>query len=195
MALATSRARHITEIARVSHLKSRLTWKIVWRGTGKIAHLDWTSSRTGWMLVPPPAQHPLAEEIQTTTNGGISWNAIAVRSEKQSPIDQLYMVTDKIGWATAGQIESSTFPYMACRTLMRTTNGGRTWSDIALPSIPVHYKNPQLPPIHLTGFHVAGIPTIRRMDLWYGLEIIDIPHVLPRHIWTLTSGTTWRISG
>ncbi len=127
-------------------------WKTVWHGSSvHIQGFDWLSSRIGWFMgnTTDPSR---TELIQLTTDGGSRWRTISTRPVGQHTIYELRMQTERTGWAAAGEIQSTNFPYFGYQSLLHTTNGGRTWRSVPLPSIAVHYKNPNVPPARLAGF-------------------------------------------
>lgn len=166
-------------------------WKTVWHGSGvHIQGFDWLSSRIGWFMgnTTDPSR---TELIQITTDGGSRWRTISTQPVGKHTIYELRMQTERTGWAAAGEIQSTNFPYFGYQSLLHTTNGGRIWRSVPLPSIAVHYKNPNAPPARLAGFFFAAPPIGHRIDLWFGLEPLDIPHTTPRHIWSNTNGNSW----
>ena len=68
--------------------------------------------------------------VWRTDDGGASWKAVSTRLPAGDWLHSTTYLDAELGWALAGNLEAS-FP----TRLLRTADGGGTWTEVALPSL------------------------------------------------------------
>ena len=142
---------------------------------GPVTGMDWLTAQDGWVWS--------ASQAWETTNGGRSWRALGRLPgyPRMSPAT-FYMTSQTQGYAAVGQTNGG--PLWDASELWSTTNSGRTWRRVKLPTIRYHLPNVTL---SLSGFYVAGV-TAHTLTLWYG-PITE--QGVPQRIWTNNQGEIW----
>ena len=170
-AMGTTELRQITVRS-----TGRVSMNTIGSPPGPVDGMDWITSRDGWIWS--------SSRIWKTTNGGQSWTALGriPRGPRISPTITLSMTSRTQGYAAVGRTNGG--PLWDASELWSTTNGGRTWSRVKLPTIKYHLPNVTL---SLSGFYIAGV-TPHILTLWYG-PISE--QGVPQRIWTSNQGETW----
>jgi photosystem II stability/assembly factor-like uncharacterized protein len=105
------------------------TWTRVWRGADDLRDLDFVSASTGWALGDGV--------LLGTVDGGGHWRGLG--QPRQGPLRRVHFFSGTRGWGVAGGTDQTSEGPMMPRgatTLVRTTDGGRTWSALAAPAPP-----------------------------------------------------------
>lgn len=106
--------------------------------------MDFISANDGWIWTSEPRDSgstaPVKGMLYSTNDGGQRWKTIIPDQtlqeflEKGQDIQQLDFVTDKIGWALLKGpqvlLKSPDHPNPPPTTLLKTSDGGRTWTPI-----------------------------------------------------------------
>jgi|GEM_PF-756213 len=102
--------------------------------------MDFISANDGWIWISEPRETgstaPVKGMLYRTGDGDQNWTTIRPDQtlqeflEKGQDIQQLEFVTDKIGWALlkGPQKKAPTHPNHRPTTLLKTSDGGRTWT-------------------------------------------------------------------
>lgn len=105
-------------------------WTVQERGDLDLVSVDFVSARTGWALGP--------DMLLTTADGGTRWTALHVPC-----LNSLDFLTRDFGFAISGG-NGLSWPADAHASVVRSTNGGRSWESLATPANPqtVCFDNP-----------------------------------------------------
>lgn len=116
-------------------------------GPAYIAAADFADARHGWLVTVGGAETDPAYQLYTTTDGGATWHTTPLslfapgEPGAQSSAVYLDFIDANLGWLVVKQATSRAF---SLGTLFRTTDGGATWTRLALPAgAPVQFSTPQ----------------------------------------------------
>lgn len=103
------------------------TWHKAWSGAGTVLELATLDRTHAWAVARVAADGTLsAPELLRTTDGGVRWTA----TKLAHGLAALDFVSPSVGWAIeGGSTGSSFFGGGPQGRLVRTTDGGRTWTD------------------------------------------------------------------
>jgi photosystem II stability/assembly factor-like uncharacterized protein len=104
-------------------------WSRQYASSEQFVGLDFISATTGWVVG--------TQSLLGTTDGGRTWHQLG---EAQQWIRSVHFINATNGWGIAGGADPLTIrgiviPSMGA-TLVETSNGGRSWTDLAAPSDP-----------------------------------------------------------
>jgi photosystem II stability/assembly factor-like uncharacterized protein len=105
------------------------TWARVWRGAQQLRDVDFVSASTGWALGDGI--------LLGTVDGGQHWRQLG--QPRSGPLRRVHFSSRTEGWGVAGGTDHATEGPMLPRgatTLVRTTDGGRSWSALGVPAPP-----------------------------------------------------------
>jgi photosystem II stability/assembly factor-like uncharacterized protein len=105
------------------------TWGRVWRGSGVLRDVDFSSSSSGWALGDGI--------LLGTVDGGQHWRTLG--QPRSGPLRRVHFSGRGEGWGVAGgsdQAGEGPMLPQGATTLVHTSDGGRTWSVLAAPAPP-----------------------------------------------------------
>ena len=101
------------------------SWIRIWRGAQELRGLDFVSAQTGWVVGDGV--------LLGTVDGGLHWQRLG--QPEVGPLRQVHFVSPAQGWGVAGADRADQRSVAATR-LVRTSDGGRTWTALAAPAPP-----------------------------------------------------------
>ena len=114
-----------------------------------------TQGTNEWVLEQRAQSNQTTNTLLFSSNSGKTFSQLNTTVLPSTFVwNRIDMVNQTDGWATGGSC--SDVIGNCANTLYRTTNGGRTWQQISLPSVRYRYPNKNLPPALLTGFRPAA---------------------------------------
>lgn len=120
-----------------------------------------------WVLEQRVQSNQTINTLLFSSNQGKTFSQIYIATLSSTlSWNQIKMVSSSDGWAVGGSCGD--IIGNCATTLYRTTNGGRTWKPVSLPSVDYHYPNPNVPPAHLTGFKPTGFFTSTNTMISFG---------------------------
>lgn len=126
-----------------------------------------TQGTNEWVLEQRAQSNQMTNILLFSSNQGKTFTQIYTATLPSTLAwNRIDMVNISDGWAVGGSC--SDVIGNCATTLYRTTNGGRTWKQISLPSTGYHYPNPNVPPVQLSGFRPTGFFTSTNTMISFG---------------------------
>ena len=107
-------------------------------GSRSVSTVHFLDARRGWVLSAEPGEvGELGHRLAVTDNGGASWRTWPLDLFALGDLDaniakaHLYFVDPAVGWLVFQRATGANFDV---GTLFRTTDGGRTWTRLSIPS-------------------------------------------------------------
>jgi photosystem II stability/assembly factor-like uncharacterized protein len=102
------------------------TWARVWQGSQELHDVDFVSASTGWALGDGT--------LLGTVDGGRHWHPLG--QPRPGPLWQVHFASRTQGWGVAGGNRRPVEGSVPATRLVRTGDGGRTWTVLAAPAPP-----------------------------------------------------------
>ena len=126
-----------------------------------------THGTNEWVLEQAAQSNQTTNTLLFSSNQGKTFTQIYTATLPSTLAwNRVDMVNVSDGWAVGGSC--SDVIGNCATTLYRTTNGGRTWKRVSLPSVDYHYPNPKVSPVQLTGFQSSGFFTSTNTMISFG---------------------------
>lgn len=133
--IVTNAAGSVASAEAVLNVQAVVTAQVSWTqvptgGSTQLFSAQFIDANTGWVVGE-------GGSIFKTTNGGSSWTQVT--TEKISTVNGIQFVNSSTGWLVgSGQFHSvivgtTITMYNYRNQLMKTTDGGQTWTDVNLP--------------------------------------------------------------
>ncbi|NNN19426.1 MAG: hypothetical protein HKL84_06175 [Acidimicrobiaceae bacterium] len=140
----------------VSTSDAARTWRLVLNThNSQMIVSETTQGAKEWVLEQKVEGNKTTNTLLLSVNRGSTFSQIYATSLPSAlSWNQIKMVSSSDGWAFGGSCDSVVGD--CAKTLYRTSDGGKSWQPVTLPSVSYRYPSPNVRPAQLTGFRPAG---------------------------------------